>query len=114
PPRSKEDVKKLFDFYLSKVSVDPEIWNGDGLKPEAFDEIWNSIKNRKLLYEATIQSRNIKVSDEYWITPRDVKNIVQEAASDVAFEGRDYVTLDKLIEYVKGLSSEKHYQMSVL
>ncbi|MHC1628397.1 MAG: AAA family ATPase [Candidatus Nezhaarchaeales archaeon] len=114
PPRSKEDVKKLFDFYLSKVSVDPEIWSDNGLKPEAFDEIWNTIRNRKLVYEASIQSRNIKVSDEYWITPRDVKNIVQEAASDAAFEGKDHVTLDKLIEYVKGLSSEKHYQMSVL
>jgi len=113
PPRSKEEVKRLFDFYLSKVSVDPEIW-GSGLKPEAFEELWNNIKHRKLIYEASIPSRNIKVSDEYWITPRDVKNIVQEAASDAAFEGLDYVTLDKLLEYTKGLGMERSYQVAFL
>lgn len=114
PPRSKEEVKKLFDFYLSKVSVDPDIWSSNGLKPEVFDEVWNIIKSRRMVYEASIHSRNIKVLDEYCITPRDVKNIVQEAASDAAFEGKEYVSLDKLIEYVKGLSSENLYQMSIL
>jgi len=114
PPRSKEDVKRLFDFYLSKVSVDPEIWSGSGLRPEAFEELWNNIKRRKLVYEASIPSRNIKVSDEYWITPRDVKNIVQEAASDAAFEGLDYVTFDKLLEYTKGLGSERSCQVAFL
>ncbi|MEM4576563.1 MAG: AAA family ATPase [Candidatus Nezhaarchaeales archaeon] len=114
PPRSKEEVKKLFDFYLSKVSVDPEVWDLNGLKPEAFEELWNVIKRRKLIYEASIHSRNIRVSDEYWITPRDVKNIVQEAASDAAFDGMDYVTVDKLLEYVKGLSLEKTHQVAFL
>lgn len=114
PPRSKEEVKKLFDFYLSKVSVDPEVWDLNGLKPEAFEELWNVIKRRKLIYETSIHSRNVRVSDEYWITPRDVKNIVQEAASDAAFEGMDYVTIDKLLEYIKGLSLERTHQVAFL
>ncbi len=114
PPRSKEEVKRLFDFYLSKVSVDPQIWDNSGLRPEAFEELWNNIKRRKLVYEASIPSRNIRVLDEYWITPRDAKNIVQEAASDAAFEGLDRVTLDKLLEYTKELGMEKGYQVAFL
>ncbi|RLF11441.1 MAG: hypothetical protein DRJ68_05525 [Thermoprotei archaeon] len=114
PPRSKQDVKKLFDFYLSKVAVDPKIWAGKELKDEAFEELWSLVKRRRLVYEATMPSRNIKVTDEYWITPRDVKNIVQEAASDAAFEGEDYVTLDRLQEYVKGIMSEAACALSVL
>ncbi|MEM0241321.1 MAG: AAA family ATPase [Candidatus Nezhaarchaeales archaeon] len=110
PPRTKEEVKRLFDFYLSKVSVDPKIWDGNSLSPEAFEELWNNIKRRKLIYEASIPFKNIRVSDEYWITPRDVKNVVQEAASDAAFQGLDYVTLDKLLEHVKGLTLEKSFQ----
>ncbi|MEM2535362.1 MAG: AAA family ATPase, partial [Candidatus Nezhaarchaeales archaeon] len=110
PPRTKEEVKRLFDFYLSKVSVDPEIWDGNSLRTEAFEELWNNIKRRKLIYETSIPFKNIRVSDEYWITPRDVKNVVQEAASDAAFQGLDYVTLDKLLEHVKGLTLEKSFQ----
>lgn len=110
PPRSKEEVKRLFDFYLSKVSVDPEIRDGNALKLEAFEELWSNIKRRKLIYEASIPFRNIRVSDEYWITPRDVKNIVQEAANDAAFHGLDYLTLDMLLEHVKGFVLEKNVQ----
>ncbi|MDH5815406.1 MAG: AAA family ATPase [Candidatus Nezhaarchaeota archaeon] len=114
PPRTKEEVKRLFDFYLSKVSVDPEIWDGNSLKPDAFEELWNVIKRRKMVYEASIPFKNIRVSDEYWITPRDVKNIVQEAASDAAFQDLDHVTLDKLLEHVKGLTLERNLQFVFL
>ncbi|MDI9619534.1 MAG: AAA family ATPase [Candidatus Nezhaarchaeota archaeon] len=114
PPRSKEDVKKLFDFYLSKVSVDPNIWKDGKMTMDAFEELWKLIRSRRLIYEVSIQPRNIKVFDEYWITPRDIKNIVQEAASDAAFQEEEHVTLERLVEYVKGLISEKPSHMSFL
>ncbi len=108
PPRTREGVKKLIDFYLSKVEMDPSVSNYQGgLLEEPFEEIWKAIRSRRQLYEATIAERGISVRDQYVITPRDVKNVVQEAASEVSYVGEPYVTLDRLLVLFKGLSAEE-------
>jgi proteasome regulatory subunit len=103
-PRTKDEVKELFDYYISKVKVDPNILNKNGsLKAHVFDEIWNAIRKRKLVYEANIQSREIKVKEEYFITPRDIKNIFQESVNDASFDGLDFITEEIILKYVNEL-----------
>jgi proteasome regulatory subunit len=103
-PRTKDEVKELFDYYISKVKVDPNILNKNGsLKAHVFDEIWNIIKKRKLVYEANIQSREIKVKEEYSITPRDIKNIIQESVNDASFDGLEFITEEIILKYVNEL-----------
>jgi len=107
PPKTKEGVKKLVDFYASKVELDPNISNYEGgLVDEAFEEIWKIIHSRRQVYEATIAERGISVRDQYVITPRDVKNVVQEAASEASFVGEPYVTQDRLLALFRSLATE--------
>ena len=108
PPRTKEAVKRLVDSYVSKVELDPSITDySGGISSEAFDEIWNIIRNRKQTYEATMPERGINVRDQYVITPRDVKNLVQEAASEASFVGEPYVTQDRLATLFKSLCADE-------
>jgi proteasome regulatory subunit len=103
-PRTKDEVKELFDYYISKVKVDPNILNKNGsLKAHVFDEIWSIIRKRKLVYEANIQSREIKVKEEYSITPRDIKNIIQESVNDASFDGLEFITEEIILKYVNEL-----------
>jgi len=107
PPKTKEGVKKLVDFYASKVELDPNICNYEGgLVDEAFEEIWKIIHSRRQIYEATIAERGISVRDQYVVTPRDVKNVVQEAASEASFVGEPYVTQDRLLTLFRSLATE--------
>lgn len=107
PPKTKEGVKKLVDFYASKVELDPNISNYEGgLVDEAFEEIWKIIHSRRQIYEATIAERGISVRDQYVVTPRDVKNVVQEAASEASFVGEPYVTQDRLLTLFRSLATE--------
>jgi len=107
PPKTKEGVKKLVDFYASKVELDPNISNYEGgLVDEAFEEIWKIIHSRRQIYEATIAERGITVRDQYVVTPRDVKNVVQEAASEASFVGEPYVTEDRLLALFRSLATE--------
>ena len=107
PPKTKEGVKKLVDFYASKVELDPNISNYEGgLVDEAFEEIWKIIHSRRQIYEATIAERGITVRDQYVVTPRDVKNVVQEAASEASFVGEPYVTQDRLLTLFRSLATE--------
>jgi len=108
PPKTREDVKQLADFYLSKVELDPSVSNYQGgLIDEAFEEIWKTIRSRRQLYETSIAERGITVRDQYVITPRDIKNVVQEAASETSFLGENYVTLDRVLPLFKSLASEE-------
>ncbi len=108
PPKNREGVRKLLDFYLSKIELDPSISNYQGgLLEEALEEVWKIIRSRKQVYEASIVERGINVRDQYVITPRDVKNVVQEAASEAAYLGEPYVTLDRLLTLFKSLSAEE-------
>src|SRR2546422_15601 len=108
PPRTKEAVKSLVDSYVSKVELDPSITDyAGGIAKEAFDEIWNIIRNRRQTYEATMPERGINVRDQYVITPRDVKNLVQEAASEASFVGEPFVTQDRLVTLFKSLCADE-------
>jgi len=108
PPKTREEVKKILDFYLSKVEVDPSVSKYDGgLTEEAFDEIWRIIRSRRQVYEASIPDRGIIVKDQYVITPRDMKNIVQEAASEASFQGEPFVTIDRVTTLFRNLGSEE-------
>ncbi len=69
--------------------------------------MWKLIRSRKQIYEASIPERGINVRDQYLITPRDVKNIVQEAASEASYMGERYVTLDRLLALFKNLTSDE-------
>ncbi len=107
PPRTREGVKQLLDFYTSKVELDPSVSNYQGgLIEEAFEECWRIIRSRRQLYEASIPERGIAVRDQYVVTPRDVKNVVQEAASEASFTGEQYVSLDRILNLFKNLTSE--------
>jgi len=107
PPKSREGIKSLVDFYLSKVELDPSVSSYQGgLLDESFEEVWKLVRGRKQIYEARIAERGINVRDQYVITPRDVKNVVQEAASEASYQGERYVTLDRLLTLFKSLSSE--------
>ena len=106
PPKTKEEVKKLFDFYSSKVRVESKIRGRERLDEGFFEELWGVVRRRKQVYEASIPRRGIKVRDEYWITPRDVKNIVYEAANDASFQGMEFITGEMMLEYMKNLVKE--------
>ncbi len=99
PPRTKREVKDLFDFYLSKVEFDPSLVEKNSLAENVFEQLWSIIRRRKQVFEATIPRREIRIRDEYSITPRDIKNIVQEAANDACFKGSSFVTEDELVTY---------------
>ncbi len=108
PPKSREDVKKLLDFYLSKVELDPSVSNYQGgLTEEAFDEVWRIVRSRRQIYETSIPERGLSVRDQYVITPRDMKNVVQEAASETSFAGESYLTMERLLPLFRSLSSEE-------
>src|SRR3989449_1155163 len=108
PPKTREGIKTLLDFYLAKVELDPSITDhAGGIAKEAFDEIWNIIRNRRQTYEATMPERGINVRDQYVITPRDVKNLVQEAASEASFVGEPFVTQDRLVTLFKSLCADE-------
>ncbi|MEM2896170.1 MAG: AAA family ATPase [Candidatus Bathyarchaeia archaeon] len=103
-PRTKEEVSELFNYYASKVRIDPSILNKNGsLKAYVFDEVWNIIRKRKLVYEASIQTREIKVKEEYFVTPRDIKNVIQESVNDASFDGLSFVTEEIILKYVNEL-----------
>jgi hypothetical protein len=40
------------------------------------------------------------------VTPRDLKNIVQEAASEASFASERWVTMDRMLPLFKNLASE--------
>jgi hypothetical protein len=102
-----EEVKRLLDFYCSKVELDPSISNyKGGLTDEAFEGIWRTIRSRKQLYEASIPERGVTVREQYIVTPRDLKNIVQEAASEASFASERWVTMDRMLPLFKNLASE--------
>ena len=108
PPKTREDVKKLLDFYLTKIEIDPSISTYDGgLTEESFDEVWKVIRSRKQIYEASLPDRGIAVRDQYVITPRDMKNVIQEAASEASFAGERYVSMERILNLFKTLSSEE-------
>ncbi len=108
PPKSREGIKSLLDSYLSKVELDPSVSNYQGgLLDGSFEDVWKIIRGRKQIYEANISERGINVRDQYVITPRDVKNVVQEAASEASYQGERYVTMDRLLNLFKGLTSEE-------
>lgn len=108
PLKTREGVKQILDFYASKVELDPSIsdYRG-GMMEESFEEVWKIVRSRKQIYEASIAERGISVRDQYLITPRDVKNVVQEAASEASFVGDKYVTLDRLLNLFRNLTSEE-------
>ncbi len=108
PLKTREGVKQILDFYASKVELDPSIsdYRG-GMMEESFEEVWKIVRSRKQIYEASIAERGISVRDQYVITPRDVKNVVQEAASEASFVGDKYVTLDRLLNLFRNLTSEE-------
>ena len=108
PPKSREGIKSLLDSYLAKVELDPSVSNYQGgLVDGSFEDVWKIIRGRKQIYEASIPERGINVRDQYVITPRDVKNVVQEAASEASYQGERYVTMDRLLNLFKGLTSEE-------
>ncbi len=107
-PKTREGVKKLVDFYASKIELDPSISDYQGgLVEEAFEEVWKIIRSRKQVYDTSIVERGISVRDQYAITPRDVKNVVQEAASEASYAGDPFVTLDRVLALFKSLSAEE-------
>ena len=98
----------MLDFYCSKVELDPSISNyKGGLTDESFEGIWRTIRSRKQLYEASIPERGVTVREQYIVTPRDLKNIVQEAASEASFAGERWVTMDRMLPLFKNLLSEE-------
>jgi len=113
PPKTREDVKRLFDFYTSKVALDPSLKEGAGLKDEIFERIWSIVRRRRVIYEASIPRRGIRVRDEYSITPRDVKNIVLEAVDEASYRGKDFVDEECLLSRVEGFVKEHITAQSV-
>ncbi|MBO0888544.1 AAA family ATPase, partial [Candidatus Bathyarchaeota archaeon] len=108
PPKTRDEVKRLLDSYLAKVEIDPGISTYDGgLTEESFEEVWKIIRSRKQFYEASIPDRGIAVRDQYVITPRDMKNVIQEAASEASFSGEQYVSMERLLTLFRSLSSEE-------
>src|SRR5213593_602296 len=108
PPKTREGIKTLLDFYLAKIELDPSISNYQGgLIDSQFEEVWKLVRGRKQIYEASIPERGINVRDQYLLTPRDVKNIVQEAASEASYAGDRYVSMDRLLSLFKNMSSEE-------
>lgn len=106
PPRSKESVKRLFDFYTSKVVLDPALRGNVGLSDEVFEKIWSMVRRRRIVYEASIPRKGISVRDEYSITPRDVKNIVLEAVDEASYLGKTFLDEECLLNQVKNFVEE--------
>src|SRR5438128_7515190 len=102
-----EEVKRLLDFYCSKVELDPSISNyRGGLTDEAFGDVWRTIRSRKRLYEASIAERGVTVREQYVVAPRDLQNIVQEAASEASFASERWVTMDRMLPLLKSILTE--------
>src|SRR5438309_680994 len=55
---------------------------------------------------ASNAERGVTVREQYVVTPRDLKNIVQEAASEASFAGERWVTMDRMLPLFKSLASE--------
>ncbi len=114
PPKTRDEIKRLLDSYLAKVEIDPKISTYDGgLTEESFEEVWKIIRSRRQVYEASIPDRGISVRDQYVITPRDMKNVIQEAASEASFAGEQYVTMERLLTLFRSLSSEERHSRVV-
>src|SRR2546427_7748697 len=108
PPKTREGIKTLLDFYLAKIELDPAISNYQGgLIDSQFEEVWKLVRGRKQIYEASIPERGIAVRDQYVITPRDMKNVIQEAASEASFAGEPFVSMERLLTLFRSLSSEE-------
>ena len=75
------------------------IWPKE-LAEGVFEEIWSVVRRRKHVFETSIPRRGIRVRDEYSITPRGIKNVVQEAANDASFRGFKHVNKELLLENV--------------
>jgi len=106
PLKTKEEVKRIFDFYASKVKVDPGILEQGGLSASAFEEIWQVLRRRKQVYEAVVPRRQVRIRDEYIATPRDIKNIVQEAVNDASYEGMDFIDYDTILERTRNIANQ--------
>src|SRR3989440_5080639 len=107
PPRSMEEVKRLLDFYCSKVELDPSISNyKGGLTDEAFGGGWRARRCQQQVYEASSPEGGATVREQYVVTPRDLKNIVQEAASEASFASERWVTMDRMLPLFKNVASE--------
>jgi proteasome regulatory subunit len=114
PLKTREEVKRLLDSYLAKVEIDPGISTYDGgLTEESFEEVWKIIRGRKQMYETSIPDRGIAVRDQYVITPRDMKNVIQEAASEASFAGEQYVSMERLLTLFRSLSAEERHSRVV-
>jgi proteasome regulatory subunit len=113
PPKTRESVKRLFDFYTSKIALDPSLKDGKVLKDEVFEKIWSIVKRRRLVYEASIPRRGISVRDEYSITPRDVKNIVLEAVDEAYSTGKKVVDEECLISQVENFVKNELRSQSI-
>lgn len=106
PLKTKEEVKRVFDFYAAKVKLDPAMVEQGGVSPSAFEEIWQVLRRRRQVYEATVPRRQIHIRDEYIATPRDIKNIVQEAASDASYEGISFIDHDTILEHARNVANQ--------
>ncbi|MEM3045977.1 MAG: AAA family ATPase [Candidatus Bathyarchaeia archaeon] len=106
PLKTREEIKRVFDFYASKVKLDPVLVDRGRLSDSAFEEVWQVLRRRRQVYEATVPRRQIRIRDEYIATPRDVKNIVQEAASDASYEGMDFIDHDTIIERARSIANQ--------
>jgi len=106
PLKTKEEIKRLFDFYASKVKLDPTMLEQGGLSTSAFEEIWQVLRRRKQVYEATVPRRQFRIRDEYIATPRDIKNIVQEAASDASYEGMSFIDHATIVEHTRNMANQ--------
>ncbi len=113
PPKTRESVKRLFDFYTSKIALDPSLKDGKVLKDEVFEKIWSIVKRRRLVYEASIPRRGISVRDEYSITPRDVKNIVLEAVDEAYSTGKKVVDEECLLSQVENFVKNELRSQSI-
>src|SRR5256712_11241029 len=93
PPKTREEVKRILDFYLSKVEVDPSISKYDGgLTEEAFDEIWRIIRSRRQVYEASIPDRGIIVRDQYVVSRETMRKVDKKRPRKQPFKGRPFWT----------------------
>jgi proteasome regulatory subunit len=113
PPKTRESVKRLFDFYTSKIALDPSLKDGKVLKDEVFEKVWSIIKRRRIIYEASIPRRGVSVRDEYSITPRDVKNIVLEAVDEAYSTGKKAVNEECLLSQVENFVKEELRSQSI-
>lgn len=101
PPRTPGEVRRVIDYYITKIKMEP-------LNDNQFSQIWEILKTRKMTYEVQLPSRGIAVRETYCVTPRDVKNIALEVVGEAAFEGEERVSFDRLLaRFKKATAKEK-------